>query len=277
MNTIEYRQGLSNDIQEIWHDLKDFMVSQAGWTLLYTLSDTSSEIRYIFYSEGTTGEHRPLYASWHADGLNINCSAYTYYNDLAGIYTDSMWDYYITSATADPPLSYHFLGDKDGVWFVYYSAGDDEWGNVFIGYFDSFFSHEDEEHYPLCVIGQKYEYYWFDSTRIRAYAPWSLSSGTVWDYDVHSDIYTEGYSYGQPNKRDGSISYSRLVFKNAYEVRGALRHVVGVGGRAMVAPGQWFTVSGTPHKYFVAAYTQDIDAWSAFGPVSVSSGVDGWV
>lgn len=277
MDTIEYRHGLSNDLQEIWHDLKDFMVSQAGWTVLYTLSDTPSEARYIFSSEGTTGEYRTIYASWHFSGTNINCSAYTYYNPDLSIYNDSMWDYNITNATADAPLSYHFLGNEDGVWFVYYSADDDEWGNVYIGYYDSFFDSTEEGNYPLCVIGQKYEYYWFDDTRIRAYAPWSLSSGTVWNYTVHKDIYNEGYSYGQPNKRDGSISYGRLIFKNDYEVRGALKHVVGVGGRSMVSPGSWFTVSGTTHKYFVAAYTQDIDEWSAFGPVSTSSGVDGWV
>src|SRR4030042_685227 len=216
MTTLEYTRGVSSTIEGAWLALKQFMTAQAGWELYDTISDTTSDRHYIFKSNGNeVGRFRPIYAKWRAySSAWIEVDVYTSFFVSTDTGTDSLYVSNTSNGPSNGVIQYHIMGDADGVWFVYYSYTDARWYNFYTGFFDSFFSDEEEQRYPVCTIGQRYYYRWFDESRIRAYVPWALSSGTGADYTVHKDVYTELLANAQPSKRDGSLFNSKLVIKS---------------------------------------------------------------
>lgn len=273
---INFGKGTASDEQDLIVQFTNFVVGICGWEEIDRITDTSSDRDYVFKSRGTQPDRfADLYMRWRGYSNYIYTGMYTRYASSSDYDSYVHNSSYNRSQCSSTDFGWWGFGDEDGVWLVWVSGG--YYYSAFTGYLNTYFSDADYSQCACCV-GQSQYYTWFNSNRLLAYHPvydrGASASGTGAALITSVNTYNYLLTYHEPSDRDGTDQgHWPIIMYDAsgdtVSLVGELRHCLAFSGNSFSSE-DWYTISGTNHKYFIKKYGNN--STTGFGPVLASSG-----
>jgi hypothetical protein len=269
--------GTATSEQDLLSRLETFIVTSLGeWVLVATPVNTGTDLRKIFYSDGS-GPRFYIHLRATADSLrwaamtDYRVSGDVQYNSVGSV-TDTSLNSLIDTGSSS--MTYWFMGNEDFIHVVVSGVSEELHGGF--GLWDSYYDPVFDP-YPFLVFGQTDESHTFATTdRLRSYGvgAWvtpvnTTLSGTSVAYRA---AHNTRLASASPNSRSNSPKFFEPVFynnatANREEVRGEVPGLYLVGG-VPYSLGNVVTVTGTAGQegdYFIFKLT-DNNTW-AVGPI----------
>lgn len=277
----EYRAWYAPTKQEWVTQCYEMLEHLVGWYRVWTYSDTASDRRFSFVSEGERNDKLPprlmnIYAATNwlsfdmvpvaADGFNFFTGSYG-----SATYVGTGGDTRFLLSTIGRSRT---VGNKDRLFVNYELAGPIRYGG-YVGYIDSFYSPLDDSFPALVRATEDYTTdYWTTKNTARMLH----AGGTEVDYKFNWD--TTMVDEGYPNKRSNEYTFKRPELYYAddvefNEVRGRPKGLY-YGKQDRLANGSFVNIDG---DYYLVTKSAEVDAVLA-GPVSSNGQVPnnyGWM
>ena len=263
-----YRSWYASDEQEYILQTDEFLRHVVGWYRVYTYSDTASERRYAWISEGEVDDNRPpRIVSMHGtnnevrfDVLLVADGGFNFSSGTFNTYLGASAELEFRDSIPGRCMS---VANKERVCpHVQTSITDMLVG--YVGFIDSFYSAIDDPN-PALIRGQTLTSYdWLEDTAqtkmLRA-----DDAEYTYKYNWNNSAIDEGY----PNPRDGSYSFYRpIVYYDGdleyNELRGRLKGVYYCRAERL-AHGSFVKID---EQYHLVVKTTNGNGATAIGPVS---------
>jgi hypothetical protein len=276
----EYRAWYSSTEQEWVTQCDLFLQHVVGWYRVYTYSDTSSDRRFAYISEGEEDDKwLPRIIRLRGFGDDVYMDVMFPVDGGFNFTTGSFGTPYVGSSsgaqigTGSTPGRSRCVANKDRLFIATYASYNVDYSG-YVGYFDSFFTPA-EDPYPAMVRGQQYTYLdWLNNEDI-----WILRSDET---EVTCKLHwnNAAVNEGYPNGRNGQFSFSKPTIYydgNAEfsEVRGKPKGLF-YGRVDRLANGSFVNIAG---DYYLVTRTADEIEAIVVGPVSSNGQVPinhGW-
>ena len=265
----EYRTWFASDEQEYLIQADEFLQHVVGWYRVFTHTDSSTDRRYTWLSEGEDDDKRPpRLVSIHGVSNEIRFDALLVadngFNFITGAFNTHVGDHVELEFRAGVPGRCRTVASKDRV-CPHTQTGPTSRYTGYLGFIDSFYSTVDDPN-PILVRGQSTSFDdWVedngDSTRMLR----SDDTEQPYTYNWNTAAVNEGY----PNPRGGSYSFYRpILYYGAsleyYELRGRLKGVY-YGRADKLAHGSFIKIG---EEFHLVVKTTDENGATIIGPAS---------
>lgn len=263
----EYRTWYASDEQEYVVQTDEFLRHVVGWYRVFTHSDTGTDTRYTWMSEGETNDSRPpRLISIHGtsndvrlDGPMVADNGFNFITGTFSSYVGASGDLEFQLST---PGRCRSVANKDRLCMNLQNSATARYGG-YLGFIDSFYSPIDDPN-PVFVKGQNQSFNnWVGGTESRMLR--TDFTEAVYKFNWNTAAINEGY----PNPRDGSYSFYRpAVYYDGdieyNEIRGRLKGVY-YGRVTLLAHGSFVKIDDEFH--LVTKMNDELEA-IVIGPAS---------
>jgi hypothetical protein len=242
MKVYDYTHGVALTEQDFVSKADTFLVSTLGWTRIDTVSDSSSDRDYVWYSEGEDPEnYRGIY-------IRMQGYANAIYNKGYGSYTKSdTYGHELYNASysyvncGSSALRYWMFGDKDFICYIIMGSGEVSICG-YLGLINSYYLPATDPH-PLLIKGNTSSSYSWNTAPCTYMYDTASGSALFGVYDAYTDALYHDVCY----RASGYTMLPPVLYNNAggkKEVRGEPKGVYQVNGNIAPHVGPIVTSSG---------------------------------